>query len=344
MQAQGGLLSGRGTLTRPRRDQQCALKFRRNVVASRQHQLLSSCVKLKDLCINGKLRTTPHINIMEQLRNRADNFRKQGRLLDEELEGIINKIKEGENFKETNNGRDGIAAKEEHERVMEAMQEGLLQIHGMAPNTKQDRIFRIMGENCNGLNNRIGGNEKIGKILDIKEDLDINCLMICKHCLNFKHKDNKNNLKQMFQREISCSAVSAHNVYEAKYAGRAQEGGTGTICFGDSTVFITKTGRDDEGLGRWSWIRLSGTNGHATRIVTTYNPCKNKHINSGTTYQQQRRYLITKKKDLTCPIIMFRTQLIKQLKQWRAGGERIILCMDHNEHTIKGALSIALSN
>jgi hypothetical protein len=232
MQVQGRLLSGQGTSTRHRRDQQHALKFRRNVVASRQHQLLSSCVKLKDLCINRKLRTTLHVNIMEQLQNRADKFRKQGRLQDEELKDIINKIKEGENFKETNNGRDGTAAREEHERVMEAVKEGLLQIHRTAPNTKQDGIFWIMGKNFTGLNNRIGGNEKIRKILDIKEDLDINCLMICKHCLNFKHKDNKNNLKQMFQQEISCLAVSAHNVHEAKYAGRAQEGGTGMICFG----------------------------------------------------------------------------------------------------------------
>jgi hypothetical protein len=167
MQVQGGLLSGRGTSTRRRRDQQCASKFRRNVAASRQHQSLSSCVKLKDLCIIGKLQTTPHINIMEQLQNRADKFRKQGRLQDEELKDIINEIKEGENFKETDNGRDGSAAREEHERVMEAVKEGLLQIHQMAPNTKQDGIFRIMGKNCNGLNNRIGGNEKIRKISSI---------------------------------------------------------------------------------------------------------------------------------------------------------------------------------
>ena len=132
----------------------------------------------------------------------------------------------------TNNVRSGTAATEEHKRVMEAVTEGLLKIHGMASNTKQDGIFQIMGKNCNGLNYRIGGNENIGKLLDIKEDLDINCLMICKHRLNFKHKDNKNNLKQMFQQEISCTASSAHNVHEAKYAGRVQEGGTGMICFG----------------------------------------------------------------------------------------------------------------
>ncbi len=53
-----------------------------------------------------------------------------------------------------------------------------------------------MGENCNGFNNRIRGNEKIAKALDIKEDLDINCLMYCKHYINFRHKDNKNDFRQ----------------------------------------------------------------------------------------------------------------------------------------------------
>ncbi len=65
-----------------------------------------------------------------------------------------------------------------------------------------------MGKNCKGFNNRIGGNEKIAKALDIKEDLDINCLMYCKHCINLRHTDNKNNLKQMFQPKLACTAVS----------------------------------------------------------------------------------------------------------------------------------------
>ncbi len=61
----------------------------------------------------------------------------------------------------------------------------------MAPNTKQQGIFRIMGENSNGFNNQIVGNEKIAKALDIKEDLDIDCLMYCKHRINFRHIGKK---------------------------------------------------------------------------------------------------------------------------------------------------------
>jgi hypothetical protein len=144
-----------------------------------------------------------------------------------------------------------------------------------------------LGENCNGFKNRIGGNSKISKALDIKEELDINCLMYCEHRINFRHKDNKNDLKQMFQRKLACTAVAAHNVHKGKHAGRVQEGGTSNICFGDATGYVKKVGRSDEGLGRWSWILLGVAEGHNTQIITAYNPCKNKNVNSGTSYQQQ---------------------------------------------------------
>ncbi len=176
--------------------------------------MLSTCVKMKDLCRNGKLKTTPHISIMEELRNRAEKFRKQGRLQDKELEEIINEFKEVET-NNSNNKWEGSPANDKHKREAKAIKEGLLQTHGTPPNTKQDGIFRIMGENCNGLNSRIGGNGKIRKILAIKEDLDIDCIMLCEHWLNFKQKENKNDLKQMFQCKIACTAVSAHNVHEA---------------------------------------------------------------------------------------------------------------------------------
>jgi hypothetical protein len=148
----------------------------------------------------------------------------------------------------------------------------------------------------------------------------------------------------MFQREIACTAVAAHNIHERKHMGRVQEGRTGTISFGDATGYIRKVGKDEEGLGHWSWILFGGSNDHKTRLVTAYNPCKNKVVHSGMSYQQQLRYFVMKKKDLTCPLIMFRQQLMKQLKKWRAEGDRILLFMDHNEHVYDRALGRALSN
>jgi hypothetical protein len=282
---------------------------------------------------------------MEQLRIRADRFRKQGRLCDKDIDEIIKEMKANEGTIDGNMDRKAAnASNDENRRVMEAVEAGLCQIHGTAPNTKQHGIFQIMGENCNSFNNRIGGNHKLAKAIDIKEDLDIDCFLYCKHCLNFQHKDNKNNLKQMFQWELACTAVGAHNVHEAKIAGKVQEGGTGSICFGESVGYIRKTGKDDKRLGRWSWILLRGNNKHQTRIISAYNPCKNKNVNFGTTYQQQRRYFITRKKDLTCPLTLFWPDLIKQIKTWQEPGDKIILFMDHNEHVINGPLGKELGD
>ncbi len=134
----------------------------------------------------------PDVKFMEQLRNRADWSRKQGRLQDEDLGEIIWSIKAGKDLTDDEKDENATsAANDEQEKVSEAVEEELLYVHGTAPNSKQQGIFRIMGKNCNGLNNKIGGNEKIDKILDIKEDLDIDCLMFYEHCLNFRHKDNK---------------------------------------------------------------------------------------------------------------------------------------------------------
>jgi hypothetical protein len=119
---------------------------------------------------------------MKQLRNEADQFRKQGRLQNQDLEEIIKEIKEGDKLNAGDgNDRAEKAAKDKDRRVLEAVKEGLLLVHGTAPNTKQQGIFRIMGENCNGLNNRIRSNGKVAKASDIKEDLDVNCLMYCEH-------------------------------------------------------------------------------------------------------------------------------------------------------------------
>jgi hypothetical protein len=229
---------------------------------------------MKDICLNGKFETTKHSTIMEHLRRRANQFRKQGQLQDNNLKQIINDMKAEETLKEDNRVNGDIAALGENKRVMEAIKEGLLQVHGIAPNTKQPEIVHFLGENINGFNNRIRGNNKISKSLDIKEELNIDLLMYCKHWPNFCHRDNKDDLKQMFQQELARMAVSGHNVHESNHAGRVQEGGTDTNCFGDITEYVKKVSCDEDELGKWSWILLGGAAGHNTRIITACNLAK----------------------------------------------------------------------
>ncbi len=147
----------------------------------------------------------------------------------------------------------------------------------------------------------------------------------------------------MFQWESACTAVLGHNVHKGSYAGMVQEGGTGTICFRECTGCVKKVGRNEEGLGQWSWILLGGTERHNKCFITAYNLCKNKNADSGTLYKQQFCHFITKEKNLTWPLILFRKHLVMQLKQWRVFGDRIVLFMDHNGHVVDGSLGKALA-
>ncbi len=78
------------------------------------------------------------------------------------------------------------------------------------------------------------------------------------------------------------------------------------MAFGSITEYLVhnQPGKDESGLGRWLVMTFNGENG-LTRVICGYNPCYNAKPDSSTTYQQHRRYLISQRKDLTCPIVKF---------------------------------------
>ncbi len=144
------------------------------------------------------------------------------------MEEIIKELSK----KEGNGGlEDGTetARISEHEAVKEAIDKGLLQLHGTPPNLKQDRIFRILCKNPNGFYNQITGNRKLEKAIDIKDKLDADRLLFYKHRLNLWHGDSKNNFKQMFQQEVACRAVATNNVHQKHWAGPGKWNGDGII-------------------------------------------------------------------------------------------------------------------
>ncbi len=90
-------------------------------------------------------------------------------------------------------------------------------------------------------------------------------------------------------------------------------------------------------------LALQG-DGIRTRVVCGYNPCNSAKLISGTTYQQHRRYLVSKQKDLTCPRKKFHDDLINLLKKWREEGDHLVVCLDANEDIYKKSLGKSLIN
>jgi hypothetical protein len=104
---------------------------------------------------------------------------------------------------------------------------------------------------------------------------------------------------------------------------------------------LDRTRRAFEDGAEYSWGGQTDTTPGSSEHTTH---AKTKNVALGTSYQQHCRYFITRKKDLTCPLELFRRDLIKQLKEWQAAGDKIILFTDHNKHVTKGALGKTLGD
>ena len=76
----------------------------------------------------------------------------------------------------------------------------ILEVHGVPPGRKAEGVTRVIYENSDGLNNRIGGTRKSKKAKEILDDLEADAVMINEHRMDCSHKDNGNGLIQMFNR------------------------------------------------------------------------------------------------------------------------------------------------
>ncbi len=237
---------------------------------------------------------------------------------------------------------------QQEEIDIRGVSEEVLQVHGVLPGRKEEGITMLLYDNANGIHNRLGGNKKLDKAKYLINELEANVVAYNEHRQNLRHKDNQNDWNQLFRGgEADVHSRVAHNVHKADRIGRAQEGGTGLLMFRPLTEYLDMPGseKDITGLGRWTTMLLKGGTGVQTRIICGYNPCRSNQQDNSTSYSQQRRYQIWQQQDYTtCPQVKFREDLGKLLKEWRAAGDRLIVCLDANKNIYTQALGKLLTN
>ncbi len=222
--------------------------------------------------------------------------------------------------------------------------EEVLQVHGYAPPKNAEGTVPLVYENVNGLSSCLCGNKKVDRMKELHDELEVDMAAYCEHKLHMKYKKNVNGFNQLFKGwEAAIQSITAHNVH--KNIGRTQQGGTNLILFGRLTKQSdhNESGKDPTRLGQWTVMMLQG-DGVQTQIVCGYNSCSNSKLNSGTSYQQQRRYFITEREDLTCPWKKFHDDLIGQLKKWRYDGNRLVLCIDATENIYRKSIGQSLTS
>ena len=97
------------------------------------------------------------------------------------------------------------------------------------------------------------------------------------------------------------------------------------------------SGRDETGLGRWTWVRFRGKNSIHTIVISAYRPCKN--CGPTTAWTQQVNYFRENNYRSPNPRELFDSDLCKELEKWIARGDNIVLGIDMNEDARHGALA-----
>ena len=77
--------------------------------------------------------------------------------------------------------------------------EELLEVHGVVPGKNADGIVRLIYKNVNGLNSRMTDNEKLDKIRDVIDEIEVDIAAFNEQRMNLRHKDNRNGFSQLFR-------------------------------------------------------------------------------------------------------------------------------------------------
>ena len=345
------------TNSQGRRDRRRSVLFRQQRETERVVELIDAAGNRAFVRQRGRLGVTRHTKVLTALEKRALRYRRKGReekdydeTLYEEAIDETGTVATGELVEPslTDSSADdymssAIASMLENEEI-QGVSDDLLNIHGIAPGPKPEGVTRLLYENPDGLNTRMCGNEKLDKAKELIDELEADIVAYAEHKINPAHKTNVNGLGQMFNGgEAEIRTQTGHNVHEN--IGRTQQGGTALLLYGGliDQYDFEASGKDDTGLGRWVVMVFRGSEGVTTRVVCGYNPCVTSKKARRSTYQQHRRYLISKEKDLSCPRRRFHRDLTEQLQQWRAEGDRLVVCMDANEHIYRKSMGKTLT-
>jgi hypothetical protein len=122
-----------------------------------------------------------------------------------------------------------------------------------------------------------------------------------------------------------------------------QWGGTCVTASGCLISFVTLTGADMTGLGRWSWIYVGG-GGKLTRVIVAYQPCslKNRRTMGETVWYHHLRYFESRGESWD-PRSMFHLNLIPLLQQWNGARDETMLLGDFNKNVYSGPIACSLS-
>jgi hypothetical protein len=136
-------------------------------------------------------------------------------------------------------------------------------------------LCRLVYNNCNGISS-VHNFAKCHEIGDSANEINASILGLSETCVDWSISEAKNTCKRILTNHfgaIKTNQSSSNRTFGSTYL----PGGTLTTVRGKWAGRTSAEGNDD-GMGRWSEVKIIGTNNRAVRVITAYRVCASQSV------------------------------------------------------------------
>jgi len=144
---------------------------------------------------------------------------------------------------------------------------------------------------------------------------------------------NKQTVRQILRKPTGHTIIATSSSTEINTQTH-QRGGTLQGLVGSWVSCTVASGKDNTGLGRWSYIELQGNNNQRYIILSRYHVGENQQIDMGSnnTFNQQYRLLHQQGQQHPDLRSQFIDDLICQVTTWQHQQKAVLICINANEN------------
>jgi hypothetical protein len=207
-------------------------------------------------------------------------------------------------------------------------------LFGHAPEPIEEaKIWRLVGGNTNGIK-PYGGSADLISVMERLKLLQTGTIAFQETNLECHNKSYRDEFQKLLVKAFGAKKVDYSTTKDKFETSPFKPGGTASAALGGMVYRAVKTGWDDTGCGRWSYITFNGKDNKHITVINAYRLCSQRDLGDTTASRQQqcvqyadeelRPYVLDPHKQTLIDLQYFVQELLQ-------GGYEVILFLDANQ-------------
>jgi hypothetical protein len=161
-------------------------------------------------------------------------------------------------------------------------------LFGHAPEPiEEGKTWRLVGVNTNVIT-RYGGSADLISIMERLKLLQTGTVAFQETNLEWHNKGYRDEFKKLLVKAVGAARVEHSTTKDKFETSPFKPGGTASAALGKMVHRVVKTGRDDTGCRRWSYITFNGKENKHITVINTYRVCSQREPGDTTSSKQQQ--------------------------------------------------------